>query len=49
MPGPKVMADKHETDGAGRDRKSRSIKLALAFAAVVVLWYVVAMVVIWTQ
>jgi hypothetical protein len=49
MPGPYVMANKHEPDQYNRDRKSRNIKLALAFAAVVVLWYIVAMIVIWTQ
>jgi hypothetical protein len=43
------MANKHEPDEYNRNRRSKSIKLALAFAAVAVLWYVVAMVVIWTQ
>jgi hypothetical protein len=43
------MANEHEPEETRRDRKSRSIKLALAFAAVAVLWYAVAMMVLWTQ
>lgn len=30
-------------------RRSKSIKLALIFGVVAVLWYVVSMLVIWTQ
>lgn len=49
MPGPQVMTNKYEPEETGRHRKNRSIKLALAFGVVAVLWYVVAMIVIWTQ
>jgi hypothetical protein len=30
-------------------RRSRSVKLALIFGAIAVLWYVVSMIVVWTQ
>jgi len=49
MPGLQVMANKHESDEASRIKRSKSIKLALVFAALAVLWYIVAMIVIWTQ
>jgi len=43
------MANKHEPNEYARNKRSKSIKLALIFAAVAVTWYVVAMIVIWTQ
>gem|GEM_PF-6240715 len=43
------MANKHDPDEQSRNKRSKSIKLALTFAAVAILWYVVAMIVIWTQ
>ena len=40
------MDQDHKPDEA---RRSKSIKLALFFGAIAVLWYVVSMIVVWTQ
>ena len=37
------------TEQPDQEKRSKSVKLAWFFAAVAVLWYVVSMIVIWTQ
>lgn len=43
------MANKDVNGEENQERRNKSKKLALVFATVALLWYVVAMIVIWTQ